>query len=119
MLLSLMPLISSVETKLVEDEIEHKFDVLSNTINNPFFHNILRILLFFWLISPIIDFIIVLSGEISISDFNLLGLITFYYSTLVSNLYYAIFTAISFILLIIFKIFGDDEYPWGTQETFF
>jgi hypothetical protein len=42
-----MPLISSVETKLVEDEIEHKFDVLSNTINNPFFHNILRILLFF------------------------------------------------------------------------
>ena len=49
-LLVLMPFVSSVETSLFRDEIEEKFNDLSN-----FF--ILKILILLWLISPIFNFI--------------------------------------------------------------
>jgi hypothetical protein len=111
-LLLLMPIVSSVEKSLIRDETNEKFNFMSN-----FF--ILKILIFFWLISPIFNLIkTIMMDNISIFDFNLIGLITLFYSSLIVNLYFFISNIIFIILIVLEKLFGEDEWPSNKKIVF-
>ncbi len=107
-----MPIVSSFEKSLIRDEINEKFNFMSN-----FF--ILKILIFFWLISPIFNLIkTIMMENISIFDFNLIGLITLFYSSLIVNLYFFISNIIFIILIVLEKLFGEDEWPSNKKIVF-
>lgn len=107
-----MPMVSSVEKSLIRDETNEKFNFMSN-----FF--ILKILIFFWLISPIFNLIkTIMMENISIFDFNLIGLITLFYSSLIVNLYFFISNIIFIILIVLEKLFGEDEWPSNKKIVF-
>lgn len=107
-----MPIVSSVEKSLIRDETNEKFNFMSN-----FF--ILKILIFFWLISPIFNLIkTIMMENISIFDFNLIGLITLFYSSLIVNLYFFISNIIFIILIVLEKLFGEDEWPSNKKIVF-